>query len=245
MPFLQVSAWFGWLDFLKYQADRFGKKISWINLDETSIKRSDAGSGLVVKRSWWPAGHQAPGPAASTREQRGCATFVCLCTPDTALQAALPKIWIGNQYLFKASELKACASRQPPQVVLLREKTAWMTAALMPRIFKEIAASLKTLRGESARRCGHGRSSAASSRFGYSSSSRLWFVGCHTSSQADASMSARRHTRIFSLEISMPAVVHPFAFGLSERTVSRQRLVRHDVRDLNEVSLWPSVASCV
>lgn len=144
VPFLQVSAWFGWLDFLKYQADRFGKKISWINLDETSIKRSDASSGLVVKRSWWPAGHQAPGPAGSTREQRGCATFVCLCTPDTALQAALPKIWIGNQYLFKASELKACASRQPPQVVLLREKTAWMTAALMPRIFKEIAASLKT-----------------------------------------------------------------------------------------------------
>lgn len=135
---------FGWLDFVKHQAARFGKQICFINLDETSIKRSDAGSGLVVKRSWWPASHQEPGPAASTREQRGCATFVCLCTPDTALQAALPKIWIGNHYLFKMSELKACASRQPAQVVLLREKTAWMTAALMPRIFKEIAASLKT-----------------------------------------------------------------------------------------------------
>ena len=49
----QVRAWFHWLDFIKQQGRFCGKDLLYVGLDETCVRKSDAGSGgsfLVEKK---------------------------------------------------------------------------------------------------------------------------------------------------------------------------------------------------
>ena len=133
----QVSAWFHWLDFIKQQGRFCGKDLLYVGLDETCVRKADAGAGVVVRRSWWKRDARRPG----AREQRAACTFICLCSPDTAFQGRLPKIWLGNKYTFLQRSLAECKARKPRRVMLWREKSAWTTKRTMFNVLEAIAAS--------------------------------------------------------------------------------------------------------
>ena len=133
----QVAAWFHWLDFIKQQGQLCGKELLHVALDETCVRKADVGLGIVVKQSWWSRFGRRPG----AREQRSSCTYVCLASPDTAFQAKLPQVWLGNRRNFRQRSLAECSARQPQKVLLWREKSAWVTKSVMLRVLAEIAGS--------------------------------------------------------------------------------------------------------
>ena len=100
------------------------------------MRRAKDGAGLVVQRAWWPKGRR-PGQVACVGEQRACCTFVY--APTRSCKLPCPKFRLETQHIFKASDMRLRAGRQPKQVRLLREKPAWMTM-IMGDVFDERAA---------------------------------------------------------------------------------------------------------
>ena len=135
----QVSIFYQWVDFLHRQARVQDVQIEWVNLDETSIpQRFHDSRGNLVSRAWssQPASHNTP-----LHLRRGSVTFVGLVAASPTLQAALPKIWIGNRHLFPAQALAAVSGEVPPNVYLWRETSSWNTSKLMEEILLLIADS--------------------------------------------------------------------------------------------------------
>ena len=57
-------------------------------------------------------------------------------------QPLLPQVLIGNEHTFKAREMEALQSARPPNVYLLRQKTAWDTKESMKRVLRLLGDAL-------------------------------------------------------------------------------------------------------
>ena len=114
-----------------------GKLPLLINLDATSVAYSfQRGRGNVVA-----------GAAAETKvsrsETRGAVTHVAMICNDSAVQPKLPQFIIGNHHKFTLAFMQAASVTKPPNVVLLREKSAWNSLAIMRKVLQSLADALQ------------------------------------------------------------------------------------------------------
>ena len=111
-----------------YVADRVpaGKTALRINLDETSVCLfQGTGRGTVFVSKKRRLTQHAPRAL-----RRRCMTHVGVVCDDTTLQPHLPQVLIGNWSTFKAGSMAALRARAPPNVVLLRQRSAWSNEAV-------------------------------------------------------------------------------------------------------------------
>jgi hypothetical protein len=138
----EIGLW-RWSNFLHSQI-KSGKEALHVNLDETGIRMHQvSGQGLLVT-----AARQQKRKAeslaqyASTKMLRGNFTHVALICDNDEAQKLLPQILIVNKHMVTEQQHHALVSGLPPNVILLRRHTAWMTSELMTRVLAVIKQSL-------------------------------------------------------------------------------------------------------
>lgn len=139
--FREVKAAWKWFNFHSNRG--LGcKQILRINLDETSICLfQGAGKGNVFVAKKRRVLQFVP-----RRKRRTCFTHVALICDSSELQILMPQFLIGNDRTFPARSMMRMRSACPPNIVLLRQKSAWNNANLCARIIRRLAASIEHLR---------------------------------------------------------------------------------------------------
>jgi hypothetical protein len=87
-------------------------------------------------------GAPMPVEPATTGQRRRCLTHVGLICDRPDLQPLLPQFLIGNEATFLQRELAALRAVCPPNVTLVRQKSAWSDAKLCARIVRALKAAL-------------------------------------------------------------------------------------------------------
>lgn len=107
-------------------------------MDETAICLfQSGGKGNIFLARADPAVQHAP--LAMRRSYLTHVAFVC---DDPRLQPLLPQVLIGNERTIPARQLAALRRGLPPNVYLLRERSAWNNAALCAKIIRWLGAAL-------------------------------------------------------------------------------------------------------
>lgn len=104
-------------------------------MDETSVALYNGlvkGNVLFSRRR--PGGAPEPAQRIDKNKLRTNLTMISFCCSETALQAIMPHIIIGNENTFKASEFLDLLNNSPPNVYLIRQKSAWNNKKVMGRI---------------------------------------------------------------------------------------------------------------
>jgi hypothetical protein len=117
-----------------------GKALLRINLDETSVcafQGGVAGNIFSTKRRLLE-----PIESASLGKRRRCLTHVALICDRPDLQPLMPQYLIGNESTFLVGELAALRAACPPNVKIIRQKSAWNNSLLTARIVRELKAVL-------------------------------------------------------------------------------------------------------
>ena len=130
-----------WFNYLESRAAEEGKTLLRINLDETSVcvhQGGLSGNVFVSKRTRGP--ELVESVPASTR--RKYMTYVAVICDRSDLQPHLPQYLIGNEATLLQRDLAKLRALCPPNVKLLRRKSAWCDAALCAWIVRDIAAAL-------------------------------------------------------------------------------------------------------
>lgn len=115
-----------------------------INLDETSLclfQGSGKGTVRIRKRKQNPS--NAPLQKVSRNIKRSCLTHIALVCDRTDLQPRLPQIIIGNEATFQAKGFQALVAACPPNVHLIRQKSAWNNADVCRRVICLLGAALR------------------------------------------------------------------------------------------------------
>ena len=112
-----------------------GKKLVWINMDETSVALyNGVGKGNV----FFSRSRRGEGPEPAQRIDKSMLrtnlTMISFCRSEPALQVIMPHIIIGDCHTFKAGEFLELLNNTPTNVYLLREKSAWNNSTIMLRI---------------------------------------------------------------------------------------------------------------
>jgi hypothetical protein len=133
--FGEAIGFWRWSNFLHSQVAA-GKKPLHVNLDETGIRLHQmAGKGLLVT-----AAVQEKRKAASLTQNvsramlRGSFTHVTMICDDMEAQKLLPQILIVNKHMVTEHQHQELFAMMPPNVLLIRRNTAWMTSDLMTRV---------------------------------------------------------------------------------------------------------------
>ena len=74
--------------------------------------------------------------------RRAYVTHVAFICDNPAIQAVLPQVLIANEHTLKAGQLAALRRACPPNVWLLRRKSAWVDGPLCAWIVRRLAAAL-------------------------------------------------------------------------------------------------------
>ena len=110
-----------------------GTGVLRINLDETACRlHYPAGVGFAT-------GAYDPGGAPKARivqnvsrsMMRSAFTHIALICDDSSLQPCLPQILLGNEHLFTKQVLDAARATLPPNVVVWRRKSGWVTQDIL------------------------------------------------------------------------------------------------------------------
>ena len=98
-----------------------GKRVLLVNLDEAAICafQGDVKGNVLVARKAMAAAQRV-----SHGERRRFLTHVALLCDDPTVQKLLPQFLIGNEHTILAGELGALRARCPPNVRLIRQRTA-------------------------------------------------------------------------------------------------------------------------
>jgi len=140
----QATAVWQWFNHAEQLATAKGRSILRVNLDETSVclfPGSTAGSVFVsLKRS-----REGCVQTVAKWKRRCCLTHVGLICDQADIQPQLPQFVVGNERTFLARNMPALRLACPPNVTLVRQKSAWSSAALTARVVREIAAALRRL----------------------------------------------------------------------------------------------------
>jgi hypothetical protein len=79
-----------------------------------------------------------------SRAKRRCGlTHIGLICDRPDLQPVLPQVIVGNERTFKAKDLAALTAARPPNVHLVRQKSAWNNVGLMRRVVRLLAEALQ------------------------------------------------------------------------------------------------------
>jgi hypothetical protein len=119
-----------------------GKEILRINMDETSVCLWQGdGKGTVFADK----GRHRDGPVQkmSRSKRRACLTHVALVCDRPEVQARLPQLIIGNVFTFPAKSFAALQGARPPNVQLIRQKSAWNNTDLCAKLVRLLEAALK------------------------------------------------------------------------------------------------------
>jgi hypothetical protein len=112
-----------------------------INLDETSISFFQGGvrgTVFITKRQARTRLRQNVPRAA----RRCCLTHVALICDSETVQPRLPQFIIGNCTAFRVREMNALRAACAPNVVLVRQKSAWNNETLCAQIVRRLALAL-------------------------------------------------------------------------------------------------------
>ena len=113
-----------------------------LNLDETSVClfQGDAKGHVFANKMKYPDGFVQRAPRA---KRRCCLTHVGLICDRPDLQPLLPQVIIGNERTFPKASFAALQAACPPNVVLVRQKSAWNDKVLCANIVHRLGAALK------------------------------------------------------------------------------------------------------
>ena len=134
-PGKATAAW-QWYNYTSSR-DIGGREVLRLNLDETSVclHQDPAKGNLFVTP-------RRLADRVPRWKRRRYMTHVGIVCDQSAIQPLLPQVLIGNEATFKVSELPALQARCPPNVVLLRRKTAWNNAVVCACIIRRLGAAL-------------------------------------------------------------------------------------------------------
>ena len=136
-----MAAW-RWYNYVSGQVPP-GKQVLRLNLDETSVCLFQGGGrGNVFVSSKRRLTQHAP---RSVR--RCCLTHVGVICDQTDIQPLLPQVIIGNEATFQARAVAALRRACPPNVTLLRQKSAWNNNAVCAWIVRRIGRALAPYSG--------------------------------------------------------------------------------------------------
>ena len=115
-----------------------------INLDETSISFFQGnGKGAVAFRKRKQSPSEEPVQSVARSTKRSCLTHIGLVCDRPDLQPRLPQVIIGNEHQFQAREMPALMAACPPNVHLIRQKSAWNNADVCKRVIQLLGAALR------------------------------------------------------------------------------------------------------
>jgi hypothetical protein len=122
-----------------------GRRVVYLNLDETCLRlRPSVGAGHVAdeaRRLLRSAGGlRRP---TTKRLERGTVSQIVVISADPDVQRALPTILVVSAAAMPLALWRRLLHRLPDGVLLLRETTAWTTAASMCRITRLLAQILR------------------------------------------------------------------------------------------------------
>jgi len=121
-----------------------GKAPLRFNLDETSVCLfQGGGKGTIIfkKRRDPPA--TEPHESAPRAKRRTCLTHVAFICDRSDIQPLLPQVVVGNEATLKAGDLARLIAACPPNVQLVRQKSAWNNMRLMVQIINMLASALR------------------------------------------------------------------------------------------------------
>ena len=95
---------------------------------------------MFANKKQYPDGFVQRAPCA---KRRCCLTHVGLICDRPDLQPLLPQVIIGNERTFPKASFAALQAACPPNVVLVRQKSAWNDKALCANIVHRLGAALK------------------------------------------------------------------------------------------------------
>ena len=115
------------------------KQILRINLDETSVclSQGNAKGNLFVAKT------KRLVQRIARRKRRCCLTHVAIICDHSEVQPLLPQILIGNWSAFHARRMAALRAQCPPNIILIRQKSAWNNAKLCAGIICRIAIAIE------------------------------------------------------------------------------------------------------
>ena len=101
------------------------------------------GKGTIIfkKRKDPPA--TEPHERASRAKRRACLTHVAFICDRPDIQPSLPQVLVGNFATFLVRDMAALQAACPPNVHLVRQKSAWNNKQLMMRIMTMLAVALR------------------------------------------------------------------------------------------------------
>ena len=82
----------------------------------------------------------------SLKQKRGGFTHIAMICDDSSIQPRLPQILLGNEHTFPAATLSSLQPTLPPNIILWRRKSGWVTKSLMRSILKELSRALAELK---------------------------------------------------------------------------------------------------
>ena len=120
-----------------------GKHVLRINLDETSVclyQGEQKGNLLLSRRRLKEEG---VAQKVSRSKRRCCLTHVAVICDKPDLQPAMPQVILGNAFTFQAGQMVGLRSACPPNVHLVRQKSAWNNIETMKIVIRLIADAVK------------------------------------------------------------------------------------------------------
>ena len=113
-----------------------------INLDETSVClfQGDAKGHVFANKRQHPDGYAQRAPRS---KRRSCLTHVGIICDRLDLQPLLPQVVIGNERTFPKACFAELQAACPPNVVLIRQRSAWNDKGLCSNIVHRLGAALK------------------------------------------------------------------------------------------------------
>ena len=113
-----------------------------MNLDETSVclyQGESKGTVFATKGRK----RKEPVQKVSRAKRRCCLTHVRLMCDSVEFQALMPQFIVGNESTFLVRDLAGLQAASPPNVTLIRQKSAWNNAALCTQLVRALGAALK------------------------------------------------------------------------------------------------------
>ena len=138
LPRKAIATW-QWFNYVEGQVP-VGKTMLRVNLDETAVCLFQGGARGTIFASKKRVSATAESASLSTR--RRYMTHVGLICDRPDLQPLPPQFLIGNERTFLATEMVALQAGCPPNVKLVRQKSAWLNAALCRRIVRALKVAL-------------------------------------------------------------------------------------------------------
>lgn len=114
------------------------KAILRLNLDETSVcLHQGTGKGNVfISRK------RRVTQRVSRQKRRCCITHVALICDQPHIQPLLPQVLVGNHATFLVRDMEALRASCPPNLILVRQQSAWNNKLLCARIIRWLGLAL-------------------------------------------------------------------------------------------------------